>query len=78
MFVSAIMVCGLTSANPMITEGCGIVTSRALFATEQECVYSQMEYLPELQAKIPSSAYVADIKCVEMTDSSEESKGEKL
>ncbi len=63
MFGAVFLVCGITNLNPMAIDGCGLITSKVPFRTEEECVDRLDKDTELIEAQLKDGLYIADKKC---------------
>lgn len=69
MYLGLILICGLAPTAPNATNGCVVLNSTALFATEEQCIVSiNTEGIPVITSNLPPGARVADWTCAELSD----------
>lgn len=69
MFFAVVLACGINVSSPAVLNSCAIISNRQPFISEEDCT----AILPEVGAappaqNAPPGVYVADAKCVYLSD----------
>lgn len=66
MFGIAYLVCGLHIMNPTIVDGCGLITGKVPFRSENQCLDVKSRDFDMLLSQLPPNAYIADSVCYKL------------